>query len=225
MCPSTISNASTSDLTVSSQNPIIFKPNPAADNPSHKSYHPYNEKNKQRVREDEAKAAAAELAIEQARIEAASSSRLNELRKRAGSPSFRSPSPPLDPADENLPSTSSAPDLAAASSRLVEKHRKEKARQEKREKKQKERLDFDFPSESAKRDERRRARKEGEASGSGSASVTAAVPKRTGGVDRDDMWVDDGAQGEDASGVWESAGHINLFADVEKNVSCQGLIV
>jgi hypothetical protein len=43
--------------------------------------------------------------------------------------------------------------------------------------------------------------------------------KRTGGVDRDDMWLDDGAQGEDASGVWESGGHINLFADVEKNVS------
>jgi len=35
----------------------------------HKSYHPYLEKNKQRVREDEAKAAEAELAKEQKRVE------------------------------------------------------------------------------------------------------------------------------------------------------------
>jgi hypothetical protein len=36
---------------------------------SHKSYHPYNEKNKARVREDEARAAEAELAKEQKRVE------------------------------------------------------------------------------------------------------------------------------------------------------------
>ena len=35
----------------------------------HKSYHPYLEKNKQRVREDEAKAAEAEMAKEQKRVE------------------------------------------------------------------------------------------------------------------------------------------------------------
>lgn len=38
----------------------------------HKSYHPYNEKNKQKVREDEAKAAAEELAREQKRIDVVS---------------------------------------------------------------------------------------------------------------------------------------------------------
>jgi len=36
---------------------------------SHKSYHPYNEKNKARVREDESRAAEAELAKEQKRVE------------------------------------------------------------------------------------------------------------------------------------------------------------
>lgn len=36
----------------------------------HKSYHPYLEKNKQRVREDEARAAAEELQREQKRVDA-----------------------------------------------------------------------------------------------------------------------------------------------------------
>lgn len=38
--------------------------------PSHKSYHPYNEKNKQRVREDEARAQAEEEREQQIAIEA-----------------------------------------------------------------------------------------------------------------------------------------------------------
>ncbi|TXT11249.1 hypothetical protein VHUM_02000 [Vanrija humicola] len=98
----------------------------------HKSYHPYNEKNKQRVREDEAKAAAEQLAREQRDMEIASEARLTELRRRAGSP------------EDNLPSTSSS---RPAGDSLLERHRKEKARQEKRERKARDRLDFDFPSE------------------------------------------------------------------------------
>lgn len=38
--------------------------------PSHKSYHPYNEKNKARVREDEAQARAEEERAQQRAIEA-----------------------------------------------------------------------------------------------------------------------------------------------------------
>ncbi|KAL1410636.1 hypothetical protein Q8F55_004653 [Vanrija albida] len=113
----------------------------------HKSYHPYNEKNKQRVREDEAKAAAEQLAREQRDIEAASEARLTELRRRAGSP------------DDNLPSTSSS---RPAGDSLLERHRKEKARQEKRERKQRDRLDFDFPSETRKGKEKEVARDDGE---------------------------------------------------------------
>lgn len=48
----------------------------AANIPRHKSYHPYNEKNKQRVREDEAKAAAEQLAREQRDIEAVGMNRV-----------------------------------------------------------------------------------------------------------------------------------------------------
>ncbi|ORX36014.1 hypothetical protein BD324DRAFT_629861 [Kockovaella imperatae] len=112
----------------------------------HKSYHPYLEKNKQRVREDEARAAAEELANEQRRVDAEASGRLDLLRRRAGSPSL----------DDNLPSTSSS---RPGESSLLERHRKAKAKAEKEERKRKERLDFDFPSETARkaRDGRREA--------------------------------------------------------------------
>ena len=101
--------------------------------------------------------------------------RLNVLRKRAGSPEE----------NDNLPSTSSAP----AGDSLVERHRKEKARQEKRERRQKERLDFDFPTDAARRESKQNA--------------AAPLEEEVGG---------DG-------GRWETNGHVNLFADLERKVS------
>ncbi|RXK36135.1 hypothetical protein M231_06626 [Tremella mesenterica] len=126
----------------------------------HKSYHPYLEKNKQRVREDEAKAAAAELEQEQKRIDKDSTARLDYLRRRAGSPTFA-----VDPSaatglstgleEDILPSTSTHNDKGES---LLERHRKKKAQEEKRERKKRERLDFDFPKPEDGRDEWTRKR-------------------------------------------------------------------
>ena len=113
---------------------------------SHKSYHPYLEKNKQRVREDEAKAAQDEAEKEQARIDQASKARLRELRRKAGSVS---PSPP----PEDLPSTTSSRE--GVNGGLLERHRKNQLRKEKEEKRRKERLDFDFPSETLRKDRKK----------------------------------------------------------------------
>ncbi|GFZ43570.1 hypothetical protein JCM24511_01290 [Saitozyma sp. JCM 24511] len=155
----------------------------------HKSYHPYLEKNKQRVREDEARAAAEELQREQKRVDAESEARLDILRRRAGSPQ-----------DEgDLPSTSSTRDRGET---LLERHRKEKARQEKRDRKQKERLDFDFPSETARRADRRAERDKDKGRGRGQ--------------ERDEEGHGDGV-GAGGNEVWESGGHLNFFADLERN--------
>ncbi|WVF70495.1 hypothetical protein IAT40_005285 [Kwoniella sp. CBS 6097] len=140
----------------------------------HKSYHPYLEKNKQRVREDEARAQAEELAKEQKQLDTEAEARLDILRKRAGSPSFQ-------PEHNDLPSTSSTRDRDGGTS-LIERHRKEKAREEKREKKKRDRLDFDFPSESARRSDKGKRR--------------AEEPER--------------------AEKWETGGHVNLFADIER---------
>lgn len=165
----------------------------------HKSYHPYLEKNKQRVREDEAKAAAEELALEQKRIESSSSARLDALRRRANSPSFANE---YEGAEDYLPSTSSTKDKADA---LVEKARRERKRKEKEERKKRDRLDFDFPSETARREQRREEKKRelGEASQS------------TGRSDELDEASGSGAD----TRMWESDGHLNFFTDIERNVS------
>lgn len=165
---------------------------------SHKSYHPYLEKNKQRVREDEARAAAEELAREQARVDCESLNRLTELRRRAGSPSLQQDGRD-EGEDDNLPSTSTQRDTSAADG-LIEKHRKEKARQEKRERKAKERLDFDWPSETAKKEAKRAERRRED----GYRDQTDG--EREGRVE---MGLTD---------EWLENGHINLFADVEKEV-------
>ncbi|WVQ97425.1 hypothetical protein IAU59_004538 [Kwoniella sp. CBS 9459] len=144
----------------------------------HKSYHPYLEKNKQRVREDEARARAEELAKEQKQLDAESEARLDILRRRAGSPSLQ-----VEAEDDNLPSTSTTRERDSGSS-LLERHRKEKAREEKREKKKRDRLDFDFPSETARRPDKGKGRAE----------------------ERDQR----------TSEQWETGGHVNLFADLER---------
>jgi hypothetical protein len=175
----------------------------------HKSYHPYLEKNKQRVREDEARAAAEELQREQKRVDAVgpdydellgwgvadaeqeSEARLDILRRRAGSPEE----------EGDLPSTSATRDRGET---LLERHRKEKARQEKKERKQRERLDFDFPSETARRADRRAERDKDKGRGRGQ--------------ERDEEGHGDGV-GAGGNEVWESGGHLNFFADLERNVS------
>ncbi|KIR55550.1 hypothetical protein I315_02139 [Cryptococcus gattii Ru294] len=132
----------------------------------HKSYHPYLEKNKERVRQDEARAREEELAEEQKRLdnvgtivqntpisECSSQTqqeaehRLTLLRRRANSPTIH------DQQEEDLPSTSSryADDSAST---LLEKHRQKKLKEEKRERKKRERLDFDFPSQSDRKREK-----------------------------------------------------------------------
>ncbi|KIR37148.1 hypothetical protein I352_00460 [Cryptococcus deuterogattii MMRL2647] len=113
----------------------------------HKSYHPYLEKNKERVRQDEARAREEELAQEQKRLDNEAEHRLTLLRRRANSPTIH------DQQEEDLPSTSSryADDSASA---LLEKHRQKKVKEEKRERKKRERLDFDFPSQSDRKREK-----------------------------------------------------------------------
>ncbi|WWD09455.1 hypothetical protein V865_007579 [Kwoniella europaea PYCC6329] len=143
----------------------------------HKSYHPYLEKNKQRVREDEARAAAEELAKEQKEIDVEAGNRLSQLRRRAGSPPFVE--------DDNLPSTSTSRDSGKS---LLEKHREKKAREEKRERKKRDRLDFDFPSETARRNKGKERERERHDEEEGR------------GMER-----------------WETGGHMNLFADLEKD--------
>ncbi|WWC58697.1 uncharacterized protein I303_101241 [Kwoniella dejecticola CBS 10117] len=139
----------------------------------HKSYHPYLEKNKQRVRDDEARAKAEELAKEQLQIDADAADRLDALRRRAGSPA----------PDDNLPSTSTSRDAGKS---LLGKHLEKKAREEKRERKQKARLDFDFPSETARRNKgKEKERPDSEENG--------------------------------GMGTWETGGHLNLFADLERD--------
>ncbi|KAL0252526.1 hypothetical protein I308_101918 [Cryptococcus tetragattii IND107] len=113
----------------------------------HKSYHPYLEKNKERVRQDEARAREEELAKEQQRLDNEAEHRLTLLRRRANSPTIH------DQQEEDLPSTSSryADDSAST---LLEKHRQKKLKEEKRERKKRERLDFDFPSQSDRKREK-----------------------------------------------------------------------
>ncbi|KGB77440.1 hypothetical protein CNBG_3278 [Cryptococcus deuterogattii R265] len=113
----------------------------------HKSYHPYLEKNKERVRQDEARAREEELAQEQKRLDNEAEHRLTLLRRRANSPTIH------DQQEEDLPSTSSryADDSAST---LLEKHRQKKVKEEKRERKKRERLDFDFPSQSDRKREK-----------------------------------------------------------------------
>jgi hypothetical protein len=160
----------------------------------HKSYHPYLEKNKQRVREDEARAAAEEAALEQSRIDNDSEARLEALRKRAGSPTFAAET------DDNLPSTLTSKQHEKGGKSLIERHREQKAREEKKARKAKERLDFDFPSETAKREKKRE--KKG-ASGSELEANSYDVDEN----------------GRPALGEsWDTAGHVNLFADLERVV-------
>ncbi len=154
------------------------------------------EKNKQRVREDEAKAKAEEEEREAQRIDAESTSRLNALRRRAGSPGVED-SIREDPGD--LPSTSSQRDIGLGSGGLLERHRKAKLRAEKEERRRKERLDFDFPSETARK-EKRRAEKEG----------------INGIRGKDGVWGGEQQDGDAGSSLWESGGHLNLFADLER---------
>lgn len=158
---------------------------------SHKSYHPYNEKNKARVREDEARARAEEEKAQQRAIEAVSFSyaryyssadiqegeaRLAALRRPAGSPS----------ADVD-------PTAGLSTKEVLAKHQRERERElklEKRERKKRDRLDFDWPSEKdryRKRDEEREQR------------------DRDRGSERDD-------RGE---GSFQSGGHVNFWADLE----------
>ncbi|WVQ85394.1 hypothetical protein IAT38_007559 [Cryptococcus sp. DSM 104549] len=151
----------------------------------HKSYHPYNEKNKQRVREDEAKARVEELAREQKRIDTEAEARLSLLRRRAGSPSEEGE-------EDNLPSTSTSRAPEAGGSSLLEQHKKKKAREEKQAKKKRDRLDFDFPSEQ---------RSGGKGKGKGREE------------ERERERRDEGELG------WEVGGHVNLFADAERDQS------
>lgn len=162
---------------------------PRADVYSHKSYHPYNEKNKQRVREDEAKAQAEEEERERQRIDKDSSARLDALRRRAGSPTFAQ----VEEDAGDLTSTSSTKQDGIGGG-LLERHRKAKLKAEKEEKKRKDRLDFEFPSETARK-ERARLEKYGPDPVEG-----------LGGVDAD--------KGREIK--WESGGHLNLFADLEE---------
>ncbi|OWZ62190.1 hypothetical protein AYX14_06202 [Cryptococcus neoformans] len=113
----------------------------------HKSYHPYLEKNKERVRQDEARALEEEIAKEQKRLDNEAEHRLTLLRRRANSPTIH------DQQEEDLPSTSSRYAVDSAPN-LVEKHRQKKIKNEKRERKKRERLDFDFPSQSDRRREK-----------------------------------------------------------------------
>ena len=138
-------------------------------------------------------------------MDAESSGRLDELRRRAGSPSFQQQGE-----DDNLPSTSTFRNEKADG--LLERHRKDKARQEKREKKAKERLDFEWPAETARKEARRAERRRGdghEDEGRDRRRVLDEAGEDRGG-DRafDEAWMDNG--------------HINLFADVEKEV-CSSL--
>jgi hypothetical protein len=193
------------------------------------------EKNKQRVREDEAKAAEIELAKEQKRVERVcallslfphnnnrnlgrtlerdgtdrqdSEARLTELRRRAGSPSLQ-----VEEEDDNLPSTSASkdPNIDVGSS-LLEKHRKKKAREEKKERKIRERLDFDFPSETARREARLQAKEKGK-------GKEVEVDH---GRDEDERFSglvrgDEEEKYHDKS--WDDGGHINFFQDIEQSV-------
>ncbi|KAL7424723.1 hypothetical protein Q5752_000407 [Cryptotrichosporon argae] len=154
----------------------------------HKSYHPYNEKNKQRVREDEAKAQAEEEAKQQRAFDAEAEARLDMLRRRAGSPS-------------DLPSKSDHRATGAGET-LIERHRRDKARREKREGKQRERdkYEFDWPSESGNR-------RRGDGRGAGErderddedGSVSGAGP----------------GAGRRAADKWTTDGHVNFWADME----------
>ncbi|WWC66294.1 uncharacterized protein I206_100195 [Kwoniella pini CBS 10737] len=139
----------------------------------HKSYHPYLEKNKQRVREDEARARAEALAKEQLQVDEEAANRLDILRRRAGSPSL----------GDDLPSTSASRDSGKS---LLERHREKKAKEEKRERKKRDRLDFDFPSETARRNK---------------------------GKEKEQVIDEE----EKSMGKWETGGHLNLFADLERD--------
>jgi hypothetical protein len=131
---------------------------------------------------------------------------MNILRQRAGSPN----SFPADPVEADLPSTSTTLTSIgeAGASAAAEKFKKQKAREEKRAKKQKERLDFDFPSDAKRREERREK----------------AKMKEKGGVEvveeEDSREVEAGGSGSGhGNGRWEDGGHVNFWADLEKNVS------
>lgn len=130
-------------------------------------------------------------------------------------------------ADDNLPSTSSLPD-ASAKFALLDRQREKKLKAEKREKKVRERLDFDWPGESARREKKREEKraekgmKEGGAKGGeegmrpteGRGTEKASARREVDGYD-----LDDNGRSAAAGDVWESGGHVNLFADLEKNVS------
>lgn len=85
----------------------------------------------------------------------------------------------------------------------MERHKKEKARQEKREKKVRDRLDFEWPSETAKKEAKRAERRK-------EMGYTEEQGRER---ERDEK--DRGPGGE----IWETDGHINLFADLEREVS------
>jgi hypothetical protein len=138
-------------------------------------------------------------------LEGASVARLNELRRRAGSPSFQSQG--ADDED-NLPSTSSTRQGDGQGDSLLERHRRDKARQEKRERKAKERLDFEWPSETARKEARRKERRAeaGEAPERQDERGEGGWGGRRAG---------EGSGGDDVE-LYEPSGHINLFADLEK---------
>lgn len=129
--------------------------------------------------------------------------RLTELRRRAGSPSAQIPQ--ADEAeDDNLPSTSTTRDVTTNS--LLEKHRKQKLREEKKERKQRDRLDFEFPSETARRDKGKGKGKESstqQGRGNELAGIARAEQEEEVYKDRS----------------WDDHGHINFFLDVEQAVS------
>ncbi|GHJ87233.1 hypothetical protein NliqN6_3635 [Naganishia liquefaciens] len=137
----------------------------------HKSYHPYLESNKQRVRDDEAKAAQLEQDDERRALDQNSTDRLAYLRNK----------------DTLLPPTSSRSLEPPDSSALLAARRSDKIRAEKRAEKQ--RLEFDWPSEEKRRRDEKgngRARAEDEAGVSdghvnfwAGLEKSAAKPKKT----------------------------------------------
>ncbi|KAJ9095374.1 hypothetical protein QFC19_007618 [Naganishia cerealis] len=104
----------------------------------HKSYHPYLESNKQRVRDDEAKAAALEAEEERTALSENSTTRLEHLR---------------NPTRIAAPSTTFR-EAGTDASALLAAHRSEKIKAERRE--EKKRLEYDWPRNEEKRRKRER---------------------------------------------------------------------
>ena len=161
----------------------------------HKSYHPYLESNKQKVRDDEARARLDEELREQTSLEEVrfdqpcritngqgAGARLEYLRRKAADPAG-------EHSYEGFAGTGSA-GSAPGPSRLIESHRTMKAKADK--KKEKEIMNFDWPSETKRKEERRAAK----------------------GKDR----VEEKVEEDNVAGLREGE-HFNFWADIEKTVS------